>query len=100
MLENREMGIPPSMATQFEDVHAPQASVHMRSRWNEGSKNETETKTRLEFYEIKSQTRSEQNYVSFFNEVDTPKELSWKPNSFFNEVDIEMNHPQNYVSLF
>ena len=100
MLENGETGMPPSMVTQFE-VHAPQASVQIGRKWNEGSNDETETKTWLGFYEIKSQTWIEQNHVSFFSEVDTPKELSSEANSFFNEVDIEEKPSlEDFVSWF
>ena len=33
MLE--KVSMPPNMVTQFE-VHAPQASIHMKGGWNEG----------------------------------------------------------------
>ena len=45
------VSMPPSMVTQFE-VHAPQASIHMKGRWSEGSIYEIKRKTRLGFYEI------------------------------------------------
>ena len=53
----------PSMVTQFE-VHAPQASVHMKGRWSEGSNYEIKRNTRLGFYEILSKTRIEKEHVS------------------------------------
>ena len=53
------------MLTQFE-VHAPQASVHMKGRWTEGSIYEIKRKTRLGFYENLSKTRIEQERVSLF----------------------------------
>ena len=41
------------------------------------------------------------NVFHYFNEVDTPKELSSPPNSFFSEVDIGMSHPRDdLVSFF
>ena len=55
----------PSMVTQFE-VHAPQASIHMKGRWSEGSSYEIKRKTRLGFYEIVSKTEIEQERVSLF----------------------------------
>ena len=55
----------PSMVTQFE-VHAPQASVHMKGRWSEGSNYEIKKKTQLGIYEILSKIRIERERVSFF----------------------------------
>ena len=49
MLE--KVSMPPIMVTQFE-VHAPQASIHMKGRWSEGSNYEIKRETRLGFYEI------------------------------------------------
>ena len=65
----------PSMVTQFE-VHAPQASVHMRVKWSEGSS--YEIKERLDWDFTRSDQRLELNRNVFhcFNEVDTLKELS------------------------
>ena len=63
MLENIKHA--PSMVTQFE-VHAPQASIHMKDKWSEGSNYEIKRKTRLGFYEIVSKTRIEQESVSLF----------------------------------
>ena len=48
----------PSMVTQFE-VHAPQASVHMKSRWSEGSN--YEIKERLDWDFTRSNQRLELN---------------------------------------
>ena len=49
----------PSMVTQFE-VHAPQALVHLKGRWSEGSNYEIKRKTQLGFYEILPKTQIEQ----------------------------------------
>ena len=48
----------PSMVTQFK-VHAPQASIHMKGRWSEGSSYEIKRKTQLGFYEILAKARIE-----------------------------------------
>ena len=50
-----KVSMPPSMVTQFE-VHAPQASIHMKGRWTEGSSYEIKEKTQLVFYENLSKT--------------------------------------------
>ena len=55
----------PSMVTQFE-VHAPQASIHMKGRWSEGSSYDIKILTRLGFYDILSKTRIERESVSLF----------------------------------
>ena len=55
----------PSMVTQFE-VHAPQASIHMKVKWSEGSSYKIKEKTRLVFYEILTKTRIERECVSLF----------------------------------
>ena len=62
------------MVTQFE-VHAPQASVHMKGRWSEGSSYEIK---RLDWYFTRTYERLELNgnVFHYFNEVDTLKELS------------------------
>ena len=54
-----------SMVTQFK-VHDPQALVHMKGRWSEGSSYEIKRKTRLGFYEIVSNNQIEQERVSLF----------------------------------
>ena len=53
------------MVTQFE-VHAPQASIHMKGRWSEGSNYEIKRNIQLGFYEILSKTRIERERVSLF----------------------------------
>ena len=51
----------------------------------------TRSRERLDWYFTRSKKRLELNGNVFhcFNEVETLKELSSRPNSFFNEVDIE-----------
>jgi len=52
------------MVTQIE-VHAPQASVHMKGRWSEGSNQEIKRKTRLGFYEIEKIAKEAQDFHEF-----------------------------------
>ena len=62
------------MVTQFE-VHAPQASVHMKGRWSEGSNYETK-RLDWDFMRTYQTLELNMNVFHYFNEVDTLKELS------------------------
>ena len=90
----------PSMVTQFE-VHAPQASVHMKGRWSEGSNYEIRERLDWDFTRSEQRLELNENMFHCFNEVDTLKELSSWCNSFFNEVYIK-DEPSSWhlVSFF
>ena len=65
----------PSMIMQIE-VQAPQASWHSRSGWNEASLSRSMKDSTGILRDLNQKTRFGKGVVSFFNEVDTVKELS------------------------
>ena len=76
------------MVTQFE-VHSPQASIHMKGRWSEGSSYEIQERLDWDFTRSDQRLELNRNVFHYFNKVDTLKELSSRHLvSFFKELGI------------
>ena len=65
----------PSIITQSE-VHAPKLHCIQRGGWNEGSLSRSWKDSTCILRDLKHKARFGKGVVSFFNEVDTLKELS------------------------